>query len=61
MNRLTSPWTAQARFLAMGKGRDRKNEFPYELRAAGEVKFRREGDRWLVAGYEVENFDPSRP
>ena len=29
INRLTSPPTAKARFLAIGKGRDRKNEFPY--------------------------------
>ena len=62
VNRLTSPWTAKARFLAIGNGRDRKNEFPYDTFSRRVVvKFRREGDRWLVTGYDVEDFDPPRP
>jgi hypothetical protein len=58
VNRLASPWTAQAGFLAVGNVRDRKNESPYETYSQQvTVKFRREGGRWLVAGYSV---DPSR-
>jgi len=59
INRLTSPPTAKAKFLAVGKGRDRKNEFPYEnyMRTVV-VELRREGDRWLVADFDVEDFHP---
>lgn len=59
VNRLTSPPTAKARFLAVGTGRDRRNEFPYRTFAQKvEVKLRREGDRWLATGYDVEDFSP---
>ncbi len=61
INRLTSPPTAKAKFLAVGKGRDRKNEFPYQGFARRVVvELRREGGRWLVTDFDVEDFDPPR-
>jgi hypothetical protein len=58
VNRLTSPWTAQARFVASGEAQDRKNELPYPgYTHPVVVEFRREGDRWLVTGYSVEGLD----
>jgi hypothetical protein len=62
VNRLTSPPSAKARFSAVGKGRDRLNEFPYQAFAQQvTVELRREGGRWLAADFEVEDFQPSRP
>lgn len=61
VNRLTSPPSAKAKFMAIGKGRDRQNAFPYK--AFGDrvtVDLRREGDRWLVVGYDAEEYSPSR-
>ena len=59
INRLTSPWTAEAKFLAVGKGRDRKNELPYSGYARRVViELRREGGRWLVTDFDVEDFHP---
>ena len=53
INRLTSPRTAKAKFLAVGKGRDRKNEFPYQGFARRVVvELRREGGRWLVTDFD---------
>ncbi|MCE5266961.1 MAG: hypothetical protein LLG00_03655 [Planctomycetaceae bacterium] len=61
VNRLTSPWTADARFTATGSGKDRKNEFPYDSYSQRVlVKFQREGDRWLVTGYSVEGLESLR-
>jgi hypothetical protein len=61
VNRLTSPPTAKARFQAIGKGRDRKGEFPYQGFARWVVvQLRREGGRWLVADFEVEDFEQPR-
>jgi len=62
VNRLTSPWTAQVSFLAIGNGRDRKSEFPYETFSRRVVvKFRREDGRWLLSGCDVEGFESLRP
>jgi hypothetical protein len=62
INRLTSPPTATARFLAVGKGRDRKGEFPNQPFAERVVvELRREGGRWLVADFEVEDYPSPHP
>ena len=61
INRLTSPPTAKAKFRAIGAGRDRKGEFPYQGFAEFiTVELRLEGDRWLVSGYQPENRDLRR-
>jgi hypothetical protein len=58
INRLTSPPTAIAEFDAFGRGRDRKNEFPYQGFARRvKVELRREGGRWLVSDFEAEGFE----
>ncbi len=62
INRLTSPPTAKAHFKAVGHGRDRMGQVPhrtYSKRVV--VKLRREGDRWLVTGYEIEDVTSRRP
>jgi hypothetical protein len=62
INRLTSPPTARARFLAVGKGRDRMNEIPYQAYARRVVMdLRWQGDRWLVTDFQVEDIDAPRP
>lgn len=54
-NRQASPPAANAKFLAIGAGRDRKGEFPYEnLAQPLSVSLRREGDHWLVVDCKVE-------
>lgn len=56
VNRLTNPPTATAKFQAIGTGRDRKGEFPYQTFAQRvTVELRQENDRWLVAGYNIED------
>ena len=61
INRLTNPPTAKAKFRAIGTGRDRKGEFPYQGFAEFiTVELRLEGDRWLVSGYQPENRDLRR-
>ncbi|MEN6452339.1 MAG: hypothetical protein ABFC96_17750 [Thermoguttaceae bacterium] len=61
IKRLTSPKTAEARFVATGQGNDRKGEAAYATYSAPvTMKFRLEGGRWLVIGYSVEGIDPSR-
>ena len=61
-NRLTSLPTAHARFQAVGKGRDRKGQIPYNAYAQRVVvHLRLEGDRWLVTGYDIEGVTPQRP
>jgi hypothetical protein len=61
INHATSPPTARARFQAFGQGRDRMNELPYRTFAKWVVvELRREGDRWLVGDFEVEDFERPR-
>ena len=61
INRLTNPPTAKAKFRAIGAGRDRKGEFPYQgFAEIVTVELRLEGDRWLVSGYQPENRDLRR-
>jgi hypothetical protein len=61
VNRLTSPPTAEAKFLAVGRGRDRMGEFPYQGFAQRVVvQLRLQGDRWLVTGYKLLDFEPSQ-
>ena len=61
ITRLTSPPTAEVTFLAVGKGRDRLGEFPYQGFAQRVVlELRLEHGRWLVADYELPDFSPSR-
>ena len=62
INRLTSPPTAKARFQAIGKGRDRKGQIPYNTSQPQRVvvNLRLEGDRWLVTGYDIEGVTPHR-
>jgi hypothetical protein len=52
INRLTSPPTAKVTFQAVGNGRDRKGEIPYQGFAERiTVTLRQERGRWLVADY----------
>jgi len=61
-NRLTSPPTARAKFTAVGRGSDRRNEFPYQGFAEKViVELRWEGGRWLVADYQVEDLHRHHP
>lgn len=61
INRLTSPPTARARFSAIGRGRDRRGEFPDQPFAQRVVvELRREGGRWLVSDFKVEDFELPR-
>jgi hypothetical protein len=54
VNRLTSPHTAQAQFVGIIRYRDRKGESPYGThRSPFTVHFQKEGDRWIVTGYEA--------
>ncbi len=58
INHLTSPPTAVVQFQAIGQGRDRRGEIPSgPYNNAVRVDFRREGDRWLVTGCEVEGLE----
>jgi hypothetical protein len=60
VNRLTSPPTADATFLAVGRGRDRRGEWPYQGFAQRvRLQLRLEGGRWLVTGYDFPETDPS--
>jgi hypothetical protein len=57
VNRLTSPPSADAKFLAVGKGKDRKGEWLYQGFAQRvTLQLRLQGDRWLVTGYKIEDF-----
>jgi hypothetical protein len=56
VNRLTSPPTAKAKFQAIGQGHDRHGEIPYQGFARWvTVTMRKEGDRWLIGDYTVED------
>jgi hypothetical protein len=58
VNRLTSPPTAEAKFTAVGKGKDRKGEWPYQGFARRvTLTLRLEGGRWLVTGYTFDGAD----
>jgi hypothetical protein len=58
VNRLTSPPSANAKFLAVGRGKDRKGEWPYQSFAQRvTLQLQLEGGRWLVTGYKIEDFD----
>jgi hypothetical protein len=58
VNRLTSPPSAEAKFLAIGRGRDRNGEFPYQgFKRRVTLQMRLEGERWLVTGYNFEDSD----
>ena len=60
VSRLTSPPTADAKFLAVGRGRDRQGEALYPGFAQRVVvKLRLEGGRWLVTGCDFPETDPS--
>ncbi|MBN1394503.1 MAG: hypothetical protein JW959_05735, partial [Pirellulales bacterium] len=61
INRLTSPPTADARFQAVGAGRDRKGQVPYNTYGQDVVvHLRLEGNRWLATGYGIEDVLPER-
>ena len=61
VSRLTSPPTATAKFLAVGRARDRKGEMLYPGFAQHvTVALRLEHGRWLAADCTVEGLDPSR-
>jgi len=58
VNRLTSPPSAEAKFLAVGRGTDRKGEMPYHGFARHVIlQLQLEGGRWLVTGYDFEDSD----
>ncbi len=62
INRLTNPPTAHAHFKAIGTGRDRKGEIPYNTYGQRVVvDLQLEGDRWLVTGYSIESVTSQRP
>jgi hypothetical protein len=61
LNRLTSPPTARAKFLAIGHGRDRTGQMPYNaFRQHVVVVLQLDGDRWLVTECSIEGLDTIR-
>jgi len=61
VNRLTSPRTAKAKFLAIGHGRDRQGQMPYtSFSQHVVVELRLYGDRWLVTECGIEGLDTIR-
>lgn len=59
VNRLKSPPTADTKFLAVGKGKDRMGEIPYQAFGQKvEVQLELRGGRWLVTGYKLLGLDP---
>lgn len=57
VNRLTSPPTAKAKFRAIGQAKDRSGQIPYQGFARWvTVTMRKEGDRWMIGDYTVEDF-----
>lgn len=62
VNRLTSPPTASAKFMAVGRGKDRKGEIPYQNFAQPvSIKLQLQGGRWLVTHYKLEEFPMQHP
>lgn len=60
INRLTSPPTAEAQFRGILNIKDLRGQFPYEHYIQQfTVRFRREGDRWLLVDYEAQSLDSS--
>jgi hypothetical protein len=56
INRQTSPPTATATFLAVGRGKDRAGEFPYQgFVQQVTVELQLQDGRWLVTGYKLPN------
>jgi hypothetical protein len=56
INRVTSPATATATFLAVGRGKDRAGEFPYQgFVQKVTVELQLQNGRWLVTGYKLPN------
>jgi hypothetical protein len=61
INRLTSPPTATAKFVAMGHGQDRQGQMPYtSFSQHVVVELRCYDDRWLVTDCNIEDFDSIR-
>ncbi|MCE5303893.1 MAG: hypothetical protein LLF97_12405 [Planctomycetaceae bacterium] len=58
VQRDASPRKATALFTVVGQGNDRRGEMPYRaMICKAKVDFRKEGDRWLAVGYELEDLD----
>jgi hypothetical protein len=58
VNGLTSPPSAEVKLLAVGRGRDRKGEWPYQGFAQRvTLTLRLEGGRWLVTRYKLDGFE----
>lgn len=61
INQLTSPPSADVHFKAIGKGKDRKGQIPYNAYSQKVVvKLQKTGDRWLVIGYSIEGVTPNK-
>jgi flagellar motor component MotA len=55
VNRLTSPHTAQARFVGIIRYHDRKGQSPYGThKSTFTVSFEKQGGRWIVTGYKTD-------
>ena len=62
VNRLSSPPTAEAKFQAFGRARDRRGEIPYQGFSRNvSLELRRENGRWLVTDYRIEGVDKLQP
>jgi hypothetical protein len=62
VNRLSSPPTAEAKFQAFGRARDRRGEFPYQGFSRNvSLELRRENGGWLVTDYEIEGVGKLQP
>ncbi|MEN6406230.1 MAG: hypothetical protein ABFC77_07155 [Thermoguttaceae bacterium] len=58
VQRDASPRKAKAVFTVIGQGSDRRGEMPYRATVCkATVNFRKEGDRWLVFSYQVDDLD----
>jgi hypothetical protein len=58
VNRRANPRTAKATFNAIGRGRDRKGQIPETTYGCHViVKLRKEGDRWFIADYSLEDLE----
>ena len=56
INRLTSPPTAKAQFIARVSAVDRKGVFANGTQIIGfTLDLRQQGDRWLISGHELKN------
>jgi hypothetical protein len=58
VNRLMSPPNAEVQFLAVGKGKDRAGQFPYQGFAQRvSVQLQWQSNRWLITSYKLLDFD----